>query len=163
MYFQGSKRLLFALAIGFAGAVQSTEGLATDRYVDAVDYSGHEQGWDTFYDLEARLFRGFDDVCGDTFCEGEYSNIQPLRYRCSVERATGIMGECAWAFAASNQAIEPSNGRIAVEVPVWHCRTPLAPGTRIEDFYRALDVRNAIHARLPGSRQSIYEGLTDCL
>ncbi len=146
------------LFAAFAGVAQAAS------YVDAVDYPDHEQGWHRFHDLERRMVRDFDDVCGDTFCEGDYSHIQPLRYRCSVERETGIMGECVWVFEASEQTIDPPSGDIAVDAPVWRCRTPLASGTHVEDFYLALKAgRGAIHARLPMNGRSIYDGLVDCL
>jgi hypothetical protein len=151
-------KLCCLLLAGCVGVAHSA------TYIDAVDYPDHEQGWDRFYDLEHRLVRDFDDVCGDTFCEGDYSNIQSLRYRCSVAKETGIMGECVWVFAASEQAIDPSSGQVVADAPVWRCRTPLADGTRIEDFYLALKAgRGAIHARLPMTDRSIYDGLADCL
>lgn len=152
-----SRRCGFLLA-GFVGVAHSA------TYIDAVDYPDHEQGWERFYDLERRLVSDFEDVCGDTFCEGEYSRIQALRYRCSVEKDTGIMGACVWVFAASEQAIDLSTGEVIVRAPVWRCRTPLVGGTRIEDFYLALKAgRGAIHARLPMTDETLYDGLVDCL
>jgi hypothetical protein len=139
---------------------------SNDRYVDARHYPDNEQGWDRFLDLEGRLERDFDYICGDTFCEGEYSNIQSLRFRCSVERLSGIMGECIWTFAGSYEEIDPDNGRVQVDAPTWQCRAPLRPGTSIERFYAALNgsrPMDTIDATLPGTTQSIYDGLADCL
>ncbi|WP_250624675.1 hypothetical protein [Pinirhizobacter soli] len=131
-------------------------------YVDATEYRGGE-GWDAFYDLERRLARDFDDVCGDTFCEGEYSNIQHLRYRCSVRVADGVMGECIWTFAGSNQEVDQASGKVVVDGRIWQCKSPIVPGTTLGEFYQALAGRDAIDAPLPRGGRSIYDGLTDCL
>jgi hypothetical protein len=156
--------MAIAVAASFTSHSAGAFGKQPERYVDAIDYPVGEGNWDRFYDLERRLFRDFDDVCGDTFCEGEYSNIQALRYRCSIERDTGLMGECIWVLAGSSQTIDPVTGRVIVDAPVWRCRTPLAPGTRADDFFRVLTAsRRPIDEPLPGTQTSIYGGLSDCL
>ena len=152
---------LATMALAATTPVASTKQ-AAPVYVDAINYPDNEGGWDAFYDLERRLARGFDDVCGDTFCEGEYSNIQHLRYRCSVRAADGAMGECLWTFAGSNQEVDPTSGKVVVDARIWQCRSPIMPGTTIGEFYRALAGRDAIHARLPRGGGSIYDGLADC-
>jgi hypothetical protein len=135
---------------------------ASPVYVDAIDYPTNGGGWDAFYGLERRLARDFNDVCGDTFCEGEYSNIQHLRYRCSVRAADGVMGECIWTFAGSNQEVDKTSGKVVVDGRIWECRSPIMPGTTLGEFYRALAGGDAIHARLPHGSASIYDGLVDC-
>ncbi|HMH69281.1 MAG TPA: hypothetical protein VK519_15325 [Pinirhizobacter sp.] len=159
--------MLFTALSAMALAAATPVGLPTTSqtapvYVDAIDYPGDEDGWSTFYDLERRLARGFNDICGDTFCEGEYSNIQHLRYRCSVRLADGVMGECIWTFAGSNQEVDPTSGKVVVDGRIWQCKSPIVPGTTIGEFYRALAGRDAIDARLPRGGRSIYHGLTDC-
>lgn len=137
-----------------------------EKYVDAVHYPDNERGWDRFHDLAGRLARDFDTICGDTFCEGDYSNIQSLRFRCSVERATGLIGECIWTFAGSYEDIDPKSGHVQVDARIWNCKAPLAPGTSIDSFYAALEgarPRGSINAPLPGTKRSIYDGLIDCL
>lgn len=145
----------------------SSTALANDeRYVDAIHYPDNEQSWDRFYDLAGRLARDFDYICGDTFCEGDYSNIQSLGFRCSVERATGMMGECIWTFAGSYEDVDPDSGRVQVDARIWQCKAPLLPGTSVENFYAALEGSrpfDTIDAPLPGTERSIYDGLTDCL
>ena len=146
------------LLAGFAGAVQSA------TYIDAVDFPTHAHAWNRFLELEERLVADFGNLCLDEFCKAGYGRIHPLRYRCSVDSETGVMGECVWVLVGSGQAIDPSSGAVALKAPVWHCRTPLAEGTRIEDFYQALYAwGGAIYARLPGTDRSIYKGLRDCL
>jgi hypothetical protein len=134
----------------------------TTPYVDAVDYPGNGLGWEAFRDLERRLERDFDQICGDTFCEGEYSNYMPLRFRCSVELATGLIGQCAWTFGASEISVESSNGQLQVDARTWTCPTQIPAGLTLPAFYKALHVDHPLFVPLPGG-QPIYDGLIDCL
>src|SRR5207247_242688 len=111
------------LGIGFMLALTATPAVGAGAYVDAVDYPGSGQGWKVFRDLERRLVRNFDDICGDTICEGEFSNLQALRYRCSVRQADSAMGQCVWTFAGSNAEINPTTGKVMVDARTWACRT----------------------------------------
>ncbi|PFH12011.1 hypothetical protein BCF11_4484 [Collimonas sp. PA-H2] len=149
--------IVFALSLGASPA------MATSEYVDAVNYPGPEQGWDAFHGLEQRLVRDFDDVCGDTFCEGEFSNLQALRYRCSVRQADSLIGECIWTFAGSNAEIDDATGKVTIDARTWACRTPLAPQTPIATFYSALSVARPMQATLPATTTTIHEGLFNCL
>lgn len=149
------------LAVAFSSIVLAQN----DKYVDARHYPD-ESGWDRFNALARRLTGDFDYICGDTFCEGDYTNIQSLRFRCSVERATGMMGECIWTLAGSYEEVDPDSGRVQVDARTWQCKAPLLPGTPIENFYAALEGSrplDTIRAPLPGTEHSIYDGLADCL
>lgn len=66
-------------------SILAPAALAADpppAFVDAVDWPANGEGWEAFVDLEQRLDRDFDNICGDTFCGGEFSDYQPLRFRC---------------------------------------------------------------------------------
>lgn len=138
-------------------------GHAAGRYVDARTYPTQAEGWERFRAVEARLVRGFDSVCGDTFCEGEYHNLQALRFRCSVEASTGRVGECLWTFTGSTARVDATTGRIAVDARTWACRVPLADTTLLPGLLQTLEQDDPLHAALPGTTDSIYEGLTECL
>ena len=143
-----------------AAAVEANGGRA---YVDARLYPNQTAGWERFRAAEARLVRGFDQVCGDTYCEGEYHNLQALRFRCSVDAATGHVGECLWTFTGSTARVDMASGRIQVDAQTWACRLPLAGNTPLSDLLGTLEGEDPLHAPLPGTRDSIYEGLTVCL
>ena len=132
-------------------------------YGDATEYLHTDAQYEAWFQLGRALRRDFDWICGDTFCEGEYTNIQPLRYRCSVHLASGRIGMCTWTFAASHEEIAPATGRIGVQRAFWQCRTPLAPDTTIERLLEALAVEEPLYASLPGSRRTLMYGLIDCL
>lgn len=132
-------------------------------YVDAASYLQDEADFEAWFTLRRRLRLNFDAICGDTFCEGDYTNIQALRYVCSVQRLTGRVGQCAWSFAASEETVDPAHGRIGLDAPAWLCRSPLAPGTTIEALLDALQGEEPLYAPLPGTALTLYDGLVDCL
>jgi hypothetical protein len=138
---------------------------ATPRFVDAQGYWEVPEEIDAWYQLVADLRRGFDDVCGDTFCEGEFSNHQSLRFRCSVEESSGALGSCVWVIAASNEEIAPETGAVTVDGQVFACAMPIPPATDIRAFVQALSAPGVepIRAAIPGSDRSLYDGLTECL
>jgi hypothetical protein len=152
-------------AVAAAPSVADTANTTTSRadYVDIGSYLTRDADIDAWYAITGQLRKNFDDVCGDTFCEGDYSNIESLDYRCSVDKTTGVIGRCVWVFAASNEEVNAKTGNILVDNQHWRCRSPLAPKTRVADLIAALNVSNPIRAMLPGSSQSLYDGLVDCL
>lgn len=152
-----SRTALAAAPIAQANTTSNVE------YVDIGSYLTSDADIDAWYTIASQLRKNFDDVCGDTFCEGDYSNIESLDYRCSVDRTTGIVGRCVWVFAASNADVDAQTGKILVDNQHWRCRSPLAPKTRVADLIAALNVSSPIYAILPGSSRSIYDGLVDCL
>jgi hypothetical protein len=154
---------VFALPFGLFCAVLAAPSAHAFPYVDLIDYPHQEANWDRFFALEGRLQHGFDAICGDTFCEGEYSDIHALRLRCSVDAVRGTVRECLWAFAASDLEVSRNDGTVVARQPTWLCRLPLQPGTPVEAFHTALAARDPLHDPLPGTAQSIYDALTDCI
>jgi hypothetical protein len=152
-----------AVATAPPAATAARTTTSTAEYVDIDSYLTSDADIDAWYAITSQLRKNFDDVCGDTFCEGDYSNIESLDYRCSVDKTTGVIGRCVWVFAASNEEVNPKTGNIMVDNQHWRCRSPLAPKTRVADLIAALNVGTPIRAMLPGSSQSIYDGLVDCL
>ncbi|WP_241895070.1 hypothetical protein, partial [Stenotrophomonas maltophilia] len=122
---------------------------------------GHER----FLAAERQLVRGFDEVCGDTFCEGQYINLWAMRLRCSVEQVAGVVVQCVWTFAGSDTRVKPS-GLIKVNRGRYACVLPLAAGTRLETLLQVWETGDgfdALHAPLPGTTANTYDALVDCL
>lgn len=136
---------------------------AADGYVDARLHPNQIAGWDRFRRVEDALVRGFNQVCGDTFCEGEYGNLQPQRFRCSVHAATGVVHECVWTFAGSTARVDARTGEVVVDAPSWACTVPLTYRTRLSDLLAALEAGDPLDAALPDTSTSLYDALTDCL
>ena len=93
------------------GATPIATGTGT-TYSEAMDSAGTDAG--LFYDAEGALKSGFDAVCGDTFCEGDYSNMQALRLACSARATTGTLRDCKWLFGGSYNTLDAATGAITV-------------------------------------------------
>jgi hypothetical protein len=156
--------LLTASTIAFAAENDAPAAQSVPpHYVDIYEYFTSDAQYEAWFTLTSQLHHNFDDICGDTFCEGDYSNIQSLDFRCSVEQASGRIGRCLWIFAGSYEEIDPDSGKINVTSHVWRCRAPLAPHTTMNALLAALAGNSPLHANLPGTQASLYDGLTDCL
>ncbi|WP_164115894.1 hypothetical protein [Stenotrophomonas maltophilia] len=147
------------------GLLMASSAQATPQFVDARDHPDPAAGRERFLAAERLLVSGFDDICGDTFCEGQYYNLRPMRLRCSVHRATGVVGSCIWTFAGSYTQVQQT-GQIDVDHGTYACVLPLAPGTCLPELLGVWDAAtgyDALHATLPGTRTHVYDGLTECL
>lgn len=133
------------------------------HYIDVASYLDTDAEYEAWLHLRRQLVENFDDICGDTFCEGEYSNIYSLRYLCSVHRTSGRIGTCGWSFAASDESIMATTGRIVSQPAAWFCVSPLVRGTTIEALLVALQGDEPLYAALPMSERTLYDGLIDCL
>jgi hypothetical protein len=151
------------LMLSSMAATAAVESAAVSNYVDLGDQLSSDAEITAWYEALYHLRENFDDICGDTFCEGDYSNIYALRFSCSVEQSSGVIGRCVWVFAASNEEIDAATGKIQVTPKVWRCRSPLAPKTSVSALLGALAGERPLYATLPGTSVSIYDGLIDCL
>ncbi|UOF16394.1 hypothetical protein IEQ11_07015 [Lysobacter capsici] len=158
-------RAAVALTMAIAAPSMAMAANATQaaEYVEVGSYLTDDAEINAWYEMQYHLRENFDDICGDTFCEGDYSNIYALRFRCSVEQFSGVLGRCVWVFAASNEEVDPATGKIQVTPKIWRCRSPLAPGTTVSALLGALAGERPLYAKLPGTSVSIYDGLIDCL
>ncbi|MGN6482757.1 hypothetical protein [Luteibacter sp.] len=134
-----------------------------NRYVDATDWPASETGMDRFFEAEARLNAGFDKVCGDTFCEGDYSNLRPMQLRCSVDSTKGTLKQCLWTFAGSHASVNAKTGAVQVTAKTFKCKLLLAKDTPVESFYELTKGEDPLHAKLPMTHVSVYDGLPGCL
>lgn len=133
-------------------------------FVDAADRLEGDT-LEAWYPLLATIRQEFDDACGDTWCEGEYTNLQPLRFRCSEDAATGRLGGCSWTFAGSEESIR-SSGRLASEHEGFAC--PVAVDGTAADLVAALtlpegNAGRVIDRPLPGGAGTLRDALNDCL
>jgi hypothetical protein len=134
-----------------------------DRFVDATDWPTAEAGMDRFFEAEARLNAGFDKICGDTFCEGDYSNLRPMQLRCSVDASKGTLKQCLWTFAGSRSTVNYRTGAVQSTAKTFKCKVLLAKDTPVDTFYEFLKGEDPMHAKLPMSNVSVYDGLPGCL
>jgi len=136
---------------------------AAERYVDATHWPASEAGLDRFVALEEHLSGAFGGVCGDTFCEGDYGNLRPMQLRCSVDSTKGTMKQCLWLFSGSTASVNPKSGAVQTTAKLFKCKLLLAKDTPVESFYEVMNSEDPLHAKLPMSRYSTYDGLVGCL
>lgn len=144
-------------------AFAASAAASTRTYVDATWLLDDDALVEAWYGGMVNMRVAFDDICGDTFCEGDYSNLQPLRLRCSANEATRVVSRCQWTFAASNETINPATGQIKVDAPVFRCRIPVASGTTVAELARAWGGPDPLRAAIPRTGRSVYDALGDCL
>jgi hypothetical protein len=166
--------LLLATACGAPDAASSVvtespaatteEALATS-YVDMQDFaSSSQEEQDRYFAMTRALKQGFDDVCGDTFCEGDYSNLESLGFRCSVTSKAGKIKSCVWTFAGSYELVDAKTGKINVSAKTFTCAIPATGSTRsLLDALSGPGTTPAIRRTLPGSTLSAYDALVGCL
>ena len=100
--------------------------VASLLFVDAPVYFASAESRTDFTPRQYRnavegLVAQFEEICGDTFCEGDYGNLTTLALDCSIESSTGKLGSCVWTIAGSYATIDPATGRIRVRHAVRAC------------------------------------------
>ncbi len=145
------------------GATPIAPPSSSAKYVGAVDSFTTQPAQDSWLAARDALRAGFDDVCGDTFCGGDYSNLQALRFECSVNAKTGTLKTCAWNFAGSYDTIGPK-GALSVHAKSFSCPVPVSgTASKLAAVLTAPGAVPAIRRPLPGGSRSAYDALTGCL
>jgi hypothetical protein len=135
---------------------------AGTTYVDADAYytsAAYAQKWT---DAKAALVLGFNNVCGDTFCGSDYSDLQSLDLGCSVTRSSGNVKACDWSFGGSFATVA-TTGLLDVTARTWTC--PVAvKGTlsQVITTLTATGTDDPIQRALPGGT-SAYDSIAGCV
>jgi hypothetical protein len=152
-----------------ANADEPTEAptAAAARYVDVEEFLSSRGGppVEQWSELGRNLKQSFDDLCGDTFCSGDYSNLESLRLRCAVHSTTGVLKNCTYVFAGSYETVNPTTGAIKVNAKTFSCHVPVA-GIALDAFVATLaapGTTTPLQRPLPGGTRSIYDALANCL
>ncbi|MEG0184986.1 MAG: hypothetical protein RR704_16235 [Stenotrophomonas sp.] len=152
-----------AWCCGTALLLASLPVLARGPHVDLIDFPSNEASWDRFFDLEGALMKGFDHLCADTWCEGDYSNYQVLQVRCAVLVPRGTVQRCSWVVVASELGIDPRTGQVRVDNGRWVCHAGVRPGVPVDAFFTALQAPDGLFEPLPGTGTSLFDALPGCL
>ena len=124
----------------------------------------NEADQNRWFELKRGLRQDFDDICGDTFCEGDFTNLEALSFRCSVATRTGQLKNCLWLFAGSYETVTPSTGNIRPTARFFQCKIPVQ-GTPVAllDALIQPGGDGPLWRPLPGGDRTIYDALIDCL
>jgi hypothetical protein len=124
------------------------------------DHGGDVDGW---FGLTGRLKSDFDNICGDTFCGGDYPPFA-VNLDCSVNLSTGKISRCSWLFAGAYASIDPQLGTVKQNKKFWTCSLPwsgLTPADLIAKLGTSTPGDTALQRQLP-SGKSTYDALGTC-
>lgn len=139
------------------GAVTS-DATAT-KYVDLGDFITSDADIEKWTQIRIGLVDKFDEICGDTFCGGDFSNIYSIDFTCSVSSKQGRIRECMWTFAASDESIDPATGSIASTVPFYECR--VKPTGTVRNFLPQFG-DDPLRSEIAGLDGSLYDAIGEC-
>lgn len=171
------RKTIIIIALAAASCAGSTDNGSTGEdsagetaaasYADVEEWA-NEQGddaWQTWMGIIGTLRQDFDDVCGDTFCGGDYSNLEPLRFRCSINTTTQVLKNCSYVFGGSYEVVNPTTGTIKVNAKTFSCHISVT-GIKLSDFESTLTAAGStapLQRTLPGKSESIYSSLIGCI
>jgi hypothetical protein len=146
-----------------ASSADSADATAT-AYEDAEEYLQETGGFDQWVSLRTQMANDFYNVCGDTFCESDYSNLTPLNFSCAVTSKEGKIKSCQYIFAGSFQLVDAKTGALNITSKTFVCKVP-ATGTvkSLMTFLSAAGTTASIQRTLPGGTTTIYDALGGCL
>ncbi|MEP7121635.1 MAG: hypothetical protein ABJE95_12020 [Byssovorax sp.] len=158
----------FALLVAGCGdetAIGAEQDATATSYLDATAFLTTQADKDAWSNMITVLEGEFNNVCGDTFCGGDYSNLTSLGLTCAVSSKVGQIHDCLWTFAGSSEIVTATTGALLISKPSFQChfkttaRATSLPATLTASITGEND---ALQRALPGGTTSIYDALGDC-
>jgi hypothetical protein len=138
--------------------------LVRTTYAEIFDYLTGSAQFDTYLSVVQTLNQNFADICGDTYCGGDYSNLTPLQFTCSVTEKTGTIEKCMYIFAGSYSTVSKSTGKLTINSKTFNCPIPVTgKASDLITLLSAAGTTEPLNRPLPGSNMSIYDSLGTCL
>ncbi|MDB4945062.1 MAG: hypothetical protein JWP97_4596 [Labilithrix sp.] len=146
---------------GASGDAASTESDLTTTYGDLLE-TLQGADYDRWIAVRSSLAHGFDNICGDTICSGDYSNLTTVRIACASTTTSKKLKDCAWVLGGNIDYVDGRTGKITGDARVWTC--PITTGSTAKTMLDVLSKAgdNALQTPLPGTSKSFYDGLVDC-
>jgi hypothetical protein len=141
-------------------STEESESEVGTVYVSADTYLKSAQDSAGWAAAKANIDGEFDNVCGDTFCSGDYSNLTSMGLVCAVSSARGIIKDCAWTFVGSSHLVNGATGTVQASIASFQCH--FKPSGGVKALSTRLQGNDAIRQTLPGVNRSIYDVLGDC-
>lgn len=147
---------------GDASAESSEDELRTGYDDLATVLSANDKEFDRWLAAKKALRQGFDRICGDTICSGDFSRLTTVLIQCSATPKARKLGECVWILGDSIDDVHPKTGKILSDTRVFACKVPVSSSAKamLDTLTNAGD--DALHAVLPGTQGSFYDALTTC-
>jgi len=164
-------RIGLAVSLFLLSHIATTNVVHAADYVDATAYvsQGSKALGPRWYEMQMLLNEAFDDVCMDTFCEGDYTNLTSLAWRCSVDADNGTLGQCVWVFAGSAEFVDADTGDIDVDSITRVCPVPVFGDLQglmesvLDSKHGNDSALNLLKRRVPGVAGTLYASLAQCL
>src|SRR5262249_21339007 len=132
-FIPGASLLFFAfVASGPLAGCAAPPGEDVSETEDALttygDLSSTLEGTDLdrWYAVRTALKQGFNRICGDTICSGDYSNLATVRITCSSTGVARKMKDCAWVLGGSIEYVDGRTGKLTSDARVFTCKIPVA-------------------------------------
>lgn len=152
---------LFALLS--SAVVLSASALARPAgpFIAIAEYASRQ---DALFDVQTlddqlkSLKRQFEFICGDTFCEGEYSNLASMEFDCSIQKNGPGIADCVWSFAGSYARVNAGDGSVRVKARFYHCHVPFQGNVdQLRDFLAKASVEGSGYV---GLHETVVPGST---
>ncbi len=139
-----------------------TPTIGATTYENPADADNIDEGaWD---DMASGLSNSFANVCGDTFCEGDYSNLTAFLFTCSVDTKSTKIDECRWVLQGSYSTVSAKTGAVTVNEKSWVCPiTAHGTAANLITVLTAAGPVEPVDRILPGTNASAYDALAKCL
>lgn len=117
---------------------------------------------DRWFDVRSKLKSGFDRICGDTICSGDFSNLATIDLTCSSTRAQKKMKDCLWVLGGNIDTVDGRTGKLTTEARTFTCHVPV--GSNAKTFLDALHAAgdDALNTTVPGTNGTFYDALVTC-
>lgn len=112
----------------------------------------------------------FTDICGDTFCSGDFSNLTPLDFTCSVRITDRKVTGCLWTIVGTYTEIDAQTGAMRPHARDYHCDLGLTGSpSELTTFLRTASqggesgYDGLTRVSIPGASHTLYQALLKCL
>lgn len=152
-------------------AYQSFNDLLIDWEFDQK--RNHEDYYGNYLTAFRNIGRQFYGICGDTFCEGDYPNLELRDNECTVAAGSETMKSCLFLFHGLYTSVNPLDGSIDFEEKTYACRLEFE-GQKASLWYEFVklvgaagdDYQNGIMndaLKIPGANVNFYDFFGHCL
>ncbi len=156
-------KTLLALAACLFSLSASAGSPPPPFHVDLGEYlqSGNRAGSDKYWAFVSQVRKDFDNICGDTFCEGDIHNWQVLSTDCSIQVGTERVRECHIVMAGSEQELNPTTGSYRLtRKELLDCKMEM--NMSLKDFLK-IEGLETEYKNGKGETTTLYNGLVDCI
>jgi hypothetical protein len=143
-------------------STETAKGPISKPYRDVLEVFHDRDHYERYLEFQQRLAERFKDICGDTFCGGDYADLAPTGLTCSASGNGATIKECLWAFGGSQAIVDGATGSVRVHATTFACTIPVR--ARTTSFVTAMSASaDPLYEIIPGHDRAFVDGLYACL